>query len=48
MPILMVVDGRSAIIGARRGSEVQAHWSRAAPFIAAAGLALEQFTAPHD
>jgi sugar-specific transcriptional regulator TrmB len=46
MPILMVVDGRSAIIGSRRGSEVQAHWSRAAPFIAAAALALEQFT--HD
>jgi sugar-specific transcriptional regulator TrmB len=44
MPILMVVDDRSAIIGSRQGSEVQGHWSSAAPFIAAARLALERLT----
>ena len=48
MPILMVADGRSAIIGSRRGSEVQGHWSRAAAFVAAAGLALERFTSADD
>jgi sugar-specific transcriptional regulator TrmB len=44
MPIIMVADDRSAIIGSRQGDEVQAHWSSAAPFIAAARLALERLT----
>jgi HTH-type transcriptional regulator, sugar sensing transcriptional regulator len=45
MPILAVVDDRSAVIGARTGNEVQGHWSTAPIFIAAARLALEQFSA---
>jgi HTH-type transcriptional regulator, sugar sensing transcriptional regulator len=44
MPIVMVVDERSAIIGARNSNEVQAHWSNAPSFIAAARLTLERFT----
>ncbi len=48
MPIIMVVDDRSAIIGSRQGTEVQGHWSSAAPFIAAARLALERLTGNHD
>jgi sugar-specific transcriptional regulator TrmB len=45
MPIIMVADDRSAIIGSRQGNEVEGHWSSAAPFIAAARLALERLTA---
>jgi HTH-type transcriptional regulator, sugar sensing transcriptional regulator len=48
MPIIMVTDDRSAIIGARQGNEVEGHWSSAAPFIAAARLALERLTTGHD
>jgi HTH-type transcriptional regulator, sugar sensing transcriptional regulator len=44
MPILMVVDQRTAIIGARNGSEVQGHWSSAPAFVAAARLTFERFT----
>jgi sugar-specific transcriptional regulator TrmB len=47
MPILAVVDDRSAVIGARTGNEVQGHWSTAPTFIASARLALERFSA-HD
>jgi hypothetical protein len=48
MPIIAVVDDRSAIVGARNGDQVYGHWSSAPPFIAAARLALERFgaTAP--
>jgi sugar-specific transcriptional regulator TrmB len=45
MPIIAVVDDRSAVIGARNGSDVQGHWSTAPTFIAAARLALERFSA---
>jgi sugar-specific transcriptional regulator TrmB len=45
MPILAVVDDRSAVIGARTGNEVQGHWSTAPTFIASARLALERFSA---
>jgi hypothetical protein len=44
MPIILVADGRSAIIGSRNGTAVQAHWSSSPPFIAAARLALERYT----
>jgi sugar-specific transcriptional regulator TrmB len=44
MPIIMIVDDQSAIIGARNGNEVQGHWSSASSFIAAARLTLERFT----
>jgi sugar-specific transcriptional regulator TrmB len=45
MPIIMVADGRSAIVGSRQGTQVEGHWSSAAPFIAAARLAFERLTA---
>jgi hypothetical protein len=44
MPIIAVFDEESAIIGARSGNAVTGHWSSAASFVAAAGLALERFT----
>jgi HTH-type transcriptional regulator, sugar sensing transcriptional regulator len=47
MPILAVVDDRSAIVGFRQGNEVRGHWSTAPAFVAAARLALEQFGAPN-
>jgi HTH-type transcriptional regulator, sugar sensing transcriptional regulator len=43
MPIISVVDDRSAILAARQGAEVRGHWSTAPAFVAAARLALEQF-----
>jgi sugar-specific transcriptional regulator TrmB len=46
MPIILVVDDRSAILAARTGSEVRGHWSTAVSFVAAARLALEQFRTP--
>jgi sugar-specific transcriptional regulator TrmB len=46
MPILAVIDDRSAMIGSRQGSEVQGYWSSSPSFIAAARLALEQFRRP--
>jgi predicted transcriptional regulator len=46
MPIILVVDDRSAILAARNGNEVQGHWSTAASFVAAARLALERFRNP--
>jgi sugar-specific transcriptional regulator TrmB len=45
MPIVAVVDDRSAVVGARNGNDVQGHWSTAPTFIAAARLALERFSA---
>jgi sugar-specific transcriptional regulator TrmB len=48
MPIIAVIDDRSAILGARNGNEVHGHWSSAPPFIAAARLALERFGAGNE
>jgi len=45
MPIIAVVDDRSAIVAFRQGSEVRGHWSTAPAFVAAARLALERFRA---
>jgi HTH-type transcriptional regulator, sugar sensing transcriptional regulator len=45
MPIIAVIDDRSAIVGARTGNEVRGHWSTAPSFVAAARLALERFSA---
>ena len=47
MPIIAVVDDRSAILGFRQGNVVRGHWSTAPAFVAAARLALEQFGAPN-
>jgi sugar-specific transcriptional regulator TrmB len=46
MPVIAVVDDRSAIVGSRRGNEVRGHWSTAPAFVAAARLALERFGMP--
>jgi len=47
MPIISVVDDRSAILGSRQGSEVRGHWSTAPALVAAARLALQRLrTAP--
>ena len=43
MPIISVVDDRSAILAARQGSDVRGHWSTGPAFVAGARLALEQF-----
>jgi sugar-specific transcriptional regulator TrmB len=47
MPIIVVVDDRSAIVGFRQGNEVRGHWSTAPAFVAAARLALERFGEPN-
>lgn len=44
IPLIAVVDGRSAVIAARRGAEVSGHWGTAPAFVAAARLALRQLT----
>jgi sugar-specific transcriptional regulator TrmB len=43
MPVIAVVDDRSALIAARQGTEVRGHWSTAPSFVAAARLAFERF-----
>ncbi len=46
-PLVAVVDGKSAVMAARVGTEVLGHWSTAPAFVAAAALAFERFgTAP--
>lgn len=40
-PILAVVDGRSAVMAFRNGSDVRGHWSTAPAFVAGARLAFE-------
>ncbi|HEX2250733.1 MAG TPA: helix-turn-helix domain-containing protein [Gemmatimonadales bacterium] len=44
MPIITVIDHRSAIIGSRTGDAVHGLWSTAPSFIAGARLAFERFT----
>jgi hypothetical protein len=48
MPVIAVVDDTSAILAARKAAEVRGHWSTAPSFVAAARLALDQFTAAHE
>ena len=43
MPIISIVDDRSAIMAARTSNDVRGHWSTAPPFVAGARLALECF-----
>lgn len=45
MPIISVVDGRSALLAYRQGNDVRGHWSTAPAFVAAARLALDRFRA---
>jgi sugar-specific transcriptional regulator TrmB len=42
MPILAVVDDRSAVMASRNGSDVRGHWSTAPAFVAGARLAFER------
>ncbi len=46
MPVVMVVDDRSAILAGRNGVDVRGHWSTATAFVAAARLVLERFRNP--
>lgn len=46
MPVISVVDDRSAILGYRQGSEVRGHWSTAPALVAAARLTLQRLRAP--
>lgn len=46
MPIILVVDDRSAILASRNGAEVRGHWSTAPTFVAGARLALERLRTP--
>jgi sugar-specific transcriptional regulator TrmB len=48
MPILGIIDDRSAIVGSRQGSQVSGHWSMASGFVAAARLALERLKEAND
>ena len=48
MPIISIVDERSAILGSRDGNRVSGHWSTAPAFVAAARLALDRFKVPND
>jgi HTH-type transcriptional regulator, sugar sensing transcriptional regulator len=41
MPIICVVDDRSAILASRQGADVRGHWSTAPAFVAAARHALD-------
>lgn len=43
MPIISVVDDKSALMAARQGTDVRGHWSTGPAFVAGARLALEQF-----
>jgi sugar-specific transcriptional regulator TrmB len=45
MPVIAVVDRRSAVIASRQGSDVKGHWSTAPSFVASARLSLERFRA---
>jgi sugar-specific transcriptional regulator TrmB len=43
MPVILVVDDRSAVLVSRTANEVRGHWSTAPAFVAGARLALERF-----
>ncbi len=42
LPLVAILDGASAVIGARDGVEVLGHWSSAPPFVAAARVTFER------
>lgn len=46
MPVILVVDDRSAILASRNGHDVRGHWSTAPTFVAGARLALARFRMP--
>jgi len=44
-PVLAVVDDRSAVLAARRGAEIEGHWSTMPTLVAAARLAIARLRA---
>jgi sugar-specific transcriptional regulator TrmB len=46
LPVIAVIDDRSAVIAARRGTEVEGHWSGAPAFVAAARHTFERLRTP--
>jgi sugar-specific transcriptional regulator TrmB len=46
LPLVAIVDDRSAVMAGREGAEVQGHWSTARTFVAAARLAFEHLGQP--
>ena len=42
MPLINVVDDRTAVIAARNGSTVEGHWGQAPAFVASARLSIER------
>ena len=42
MPLISVVDDRTAVIAARQGNDVRGHWCQALAFVAAARLSIER------
>jgi sugar-specific transcriptional regulator TrmB len=45
LPLVAIIDGSSAVIGARSGADVLGHWSSAPPFVAAARITFERLRA---
>ncbi len=41
-PLVVIVDGKSAVLAGRRAAEVRGHWSTAPTFVAGARLAFER------
>jgi sugar-specific transcriptional regulator TrmB len=48
MPIILIVDDRSAVLAARHGIEVRGHWGTTPAFVAGARLALDQLRGTHS
>jgi sugar-specific transcriptional regulator TrmB len=46
MPIILVVDDRTALVAARQGNEVRGHWSSTPAFVATARLAFDRLRHP--
>jgi sugar-specific transcriptional regulator TrmB len=45
LPLISIVDRRSALLGARQGNEVRGHWSTAPAFVRAAHIVFDHFRA---
>jgi hypothetical protein len=43
VPVVAVLDGRSAVIAAREGNAVRGHWGSAPAFVASARVTFEHF-----
>ena len=45
LPLISIVDGRSALLASRLGNEVRGHWSTAPAFVKAAHIVFDHFRA---